>query len=147
MSIPTTSRHDPVAGPDVAEARTYVAALERTDLPLAEWQWEGRNRARIRTQVEGDQVVSVQVNYHPGLARYHQRKSGSGLPRWVEADLPAAELQRTVCRGAKLRRRVGVSALLGAERCGALGCRSLDLTAASLILRRLDLRRRDLFLP
>jgi hypothetical protein len=129
-------QHDPPAGPEVAEARIYVAALERTDLPLAEWQWEGRNRARIRAQVEGDQVVSVQVNYHPG---WHAIANGRAVPIFRDG-LGLMYLQPN-CNGpcaVELRYDGGWEYRL----CWGLSAAAL-LGVAVWILRR----RRDPFLP
>jgi len=58
--------HPPIHGLDVGELRTYVAAVEDPTAPPATLQWLGPNRAVVRTRMEPSQVVSTQINYHPG---------------------------------------------------------------------------------
>jgi uncharacterized membrane protein YfhO len=53
-----------------------VAALEDPSLPAADFQWEGRNRIRIRTNTSGRATLSVQISYHPG---WHARSGGAAL--------------------------------------------------------------------
>jgi len=48
------------------ELEKYVAALDDPSLPAAELQWDGFRRASIRTAMQKDQLVSVQMNYHRG---------------------------------------------------------------------------------
>jgi hypothetical protein len=57
--------HQPVHGLDVDELRRYVAALDRSSAAAA-FEWRGSNRAVIRAHVAPGQVVSAQINYHPG---------------------------------------------------------------------------------
>jgi hypothetical protein len=54
-----------LVGNDV-ELGPYDAALEDPALPLADFRWEGRNRIHIRASAQPSQVISIQVNYHPG---------------------------------------------------------------------------------
>ena len=51
---------------DVREVEKYVSALDDPSLPGTAFQWEGRNRIRIRTTSAPGQAVSIQVSYHPG---------------------------------------------------------------------------------
>jgi hypothetical protein len=73
--------HRPVHGLDVAELRTYVAALEDPSAPPATLEWEGPNRAVVRARLEPPEVISTQINYHPG---WHARVAG--MARRVYAD-------------------------------------------------------------
>jgi hypothetical protein len=70
-----------VHGLDVAELRTYVAALEDPSAPPATLEWEGPNRAVVRARLEPPEVISTQINYHPG---WHARVAG--MARRVYAD-------------------------------------------------------------
>jgi hypothetical protein len=58
---------------DTAGMEAYVAALDDSSLPIAEFQWQGRNRIRIATSAGPGQVISVQVSYHPG---WHAKVNG-----------------------------------------------------------------------
>ena len=73
--------HRPVNGLDVDELRTYVAALEDSTAPLATLEWQGPNRAVVRARLEQSEVISTQINYHPG---WHARVAGRA--RRVYAD-------------------------------------------------------------
>lgn len=51
---------------EFSQVKKYVAALDAA-ASGAEFRWEGTNRAVIRTDnLQKGQVVSVQINYHPG---------------------------------------------------------------------------------
>jgi hypothetical protein len=68
----------PLKGPrDTAELEKYAAALEDPSMPPAQFQWEGSNRARIRTTASAGQAISIQVSYHPG---WHWRVNGQERP-------------------------------------------------------------------
>ena len=62
-----------------------MAALDDATLAGTQFQWEGRNRIRIRTAAAPGQALSVQVSYHPGWhatvagQRRELRKDGLGL--------------------------------------------------------------------
>ena len=58
---------------DVSRLKNYVDALDDPANPVAEMRWENRHRARIRATVARGQVISVQVNYHPG---WHATEDG-----------------------------------------------------------------------
>ncbi len=59
-------RTAPIHGLDVGQVRKYVAALEDPVLPIAEMTWTSRHSARIVAELHRNQLVSVQVTYHPG---------------------------------------------------------------------------------
>ncbi|MEP6962717.1 MAG: hypothetical protein ABI995_11610, partial [Acidobacteriota bacterium] len=58
--------HVPIHGLDVGELRNYVSALEDASAPPAELHWRGANEATVRAQLAAADVVSLQINYHPG---------------------------------------------------------------------------------
>jgi hypothetical protein len=63
------------------EVRKYVAALENSAYPLAEFIWLNAHQARVVAGLSKGQVLSVQVSYQAG---WHA--SVSGQPRRVFAD-------------------------------------------------------------
>jgi len=73
-------RRQPTHGLDVNEVRRFVAALDSASTP-AVWEWLGSNLARIRTRLAPDEMVSVQINYHPG---WHAMAKGGERP--IRAD-------------------------------------------------------------
>jgi hypothetical protein len=54
----------PLHGLDTSEVRRYVAALDSAAGPAVEWR--GSSCARIRAQIAPGEIVSAQINYHPG---------------------------------------------------------------------------------
>jgi len=66
---------------DVAALETYNAALDDSSLPAVDLAWEGNNTIRIRTTAARDQIISLQVSYHPGW-----RATANGLPLEVQRD-------------------------------------------------------------
>lgn len=74
--IPATASvtRRPRDGLDTAELERYVAALDDASRPVARLRWTGSNRAVIETQLARGEVVSIQVNYHPG---WHARVNGT----------------------------------------------------------------------
>ncbi|MEN6536916.1 MAG: hypothetical protein ABFD89_24900 [Bryobacteraceae bacterium] len=70
-------RRTPIHGLDVDPIRPYVAALEDPSLPLAEMRWLNYHTASISASMRPDQVLSVQVSYHPG---WHASVSGRSIP-------------------------------------------------------------------
>src|SRR5262249_12447550 len=54
----------PIHGLDIDEVRRYGEALDRS--APAPFEWRGPNRARIHARLAPGEIVSVQVNYHPG---------------------------------------------------------------------------------
>jgi hypothetical protein len=58
--------HAPAAASDVAEAKRYIAAVESEAAPSPTFVWLQDSRARIHATLAANQVLSVQVTYHPG---------------------------------------------------------------------------------
>ena len=81
MAVPDLVRDQPYNGLDTAQMERYVAAMDSPAYPLAEWRWTSRHGAAIKTVAAPGQVVSAQVNYHPGW-----RASVNGAERPVSAD-------------------------------------------------------------
>lgn len=87
-------RRAPAPGGDIAAIESYDAALEDPSLPLATFEWSGRNRIRIVAHSAPGQVVSVQVTYHPG---WHAKSAGRTIPvhrdglglMWLESTGPS----------------------------------------------------------
>ncbi len=71
----------PIHGLDVDQVRRYVAALEDPSLPPAEMVWTSRHSARIRANLSRDQLVSVQISYHPG---WFAEVNGVRRPVWPD---------------------------------------------------------------
>jgi len=73
----------PIHGLDTTPAEAYVAALDDSRYPTAEFVWLGMNEARIHAQVESGQVIAVQVTYTPGWEAWaggrRQGLRGDGL--------------------------------------------------------------------
>jgi len=84
----------PIHGLDVDQIRRYVAALEEASLPPAEMTWTSRHSARIRTELRRDQLVSVQLSYHPGW-----RAEVNGVRRPVWADKIGLMVVEPQCEG------------------------------------------------
>ena len=112
----------PVNGLDVDPVRPYVAALEDPSLPLATMTWRNRHQAVISTNMQDDQVLSVQVSYHAGW-----KASVGGEPRMVHSDTLGQIVVEPECAGpctveltydggveARLTRLASFSTLLGA---------------------------------
>ncbi len=72
---------EPESGIDVNPLRPYVAALDNPEYPSAEFAWRNRHQATITAGLHRDQVVSVQMSYHPG---WHATVEGQ--PRRVFRD-------------------------------------------------------------
>jgi hypothetical protein len=66
----------PINGADVDPLRGYVAALEDPGMPEARFEWLSAHSARIVTDLGRDEVVSVQMAFHPG---WHARADGKEL--------------------------------------------------------------------
>ncbi|MFB3778943.1 MAG: hypothetical protein ACE141_15095 [Bryobacteraceae bacterium] len=71
----------PENGLDLEPVRPYVAALDDPALPPASMKWLSNNRATIAAGMERDQILSVQVSYHPGW-----RATVGGEPRRTYGD-------------------------------------------------------------
>jgi hypothetical protein len=87
-------RRVPSAGYDTKDVERYVAGLDDPSLPATTFDWEGRNRIRIRATGSGGNVVSVQVTYHPG---WHATVAGS--PRKIFKDGLGLMWLRPECSG------------------------------------------------
>jgi hypothetical protein len=74
-------RSRPFVPSGMTEVRTYVAALENPSYALAEFAWLSPHQARIVADLSRDQVLSVQISYHPG---WHARANGE--PRLIHED-------------------------------------------------------------
>ncbi|HEY6392239.1 MAG TPA: hypothetical protein VIX89_13220 [Bryobacteraceae bacterium] len=74
-------RDPPANGLDVQETRAYVQALENPNYPVADFRWTSRHSAEIRAAFRQDDLLSVQVTYHPG---WHALVKGK--PRRVFGD-------------------------------------------------------------
>jgi hypothetical protein len=59
-------RRAPREPDDISAVEKFVTALDDPAMPNTQFQWEGRNRIRIRTTAAPGQALSVQVSYHPG---------------------------------------------------------------------------------
>jgi hypothetical protein len=71
----------PIHGLDIEPIQRYVAALENPALPIAGLQWRNRHSAEIVAGMVPEQVLSVQVTYHPGW-----RAAVNGAARRVFSD-------------------------------------------------------------
>lgn len=84
----------PIHGLDVDQVRRYVAALDDASLPEAEMRWTSRHSARIVAELNGEQVISAQVTYHPGW-----RAEVNGVPGRVRGDKIGLMVIETECEG------------------------------------------------
>jgi hypothetical protein len=57
---------EPESGIDVDPLRPYVAALDNPEFPTAQFAWSNRHQATMTADLRRDQVLSVQITYHPG---------------------------------------------------------------------------------
>lgn len=51
---------------DLGDVARYVTALENPSLPVASFNWRNAHQASIRAELKPAQMLSVQVNFHPG---------------------------------------------------------------------------------
>ena len=56
----------PTGFSDVAPLLPFVAALENSDLPLADFAWLSSHEARIVADLWREHLIATQVSYHPG---------------------------------------------------------------------------------
>jgi hypothetical protein len=60
-------RDQPIHGLDTAETQVYVQSLDASDKVTPEtFRWTSRHSAEIQAMLRPEQVVSVQITYHPG---------------------------------------------------------------------------------
>lgn len=71
----------PVNIEDEEPIRDYHAAIEDPGLPAARLEWRGTGQAAVEAVVAPDEVISVQISYHPGW-----RASVNGRPARLSAD-------------------------------------------------------------
>jgi hypothetical protein len=80
---PNLVRHQPANGLDIAETQVYVQSLNTP----ANFRWTSRHSAEIQATLRPEQVVSVQITYHPGWHATANGKScrlfGDGLGQMV----------------------------------------------------------------
>jgi len=74
--------------------RAYVAPLENPALPPVEMAWKNRHHAVLATDLEKDQLLLVQITYHPG---WHARVSGA--VRHITKDPIGLLLIEPACQG------------------------------------------------
>jgi hypothetical protein len=84
----------PIHGLDIDPLRPYVAALEDPAFPAADLHWTSRHSAQIQANLKPDQVVSVQVTYHPGW-----RASVNGRAAALRADALGQMVVEPGCDG------------------------------------------------
>jgi hypothetical protein len=94
MRVADLPARQPVHGLDVEPVQPYVAALENPSYPLAEMRWHNRHSAVISSRMEKDQIVSVQLTYHPGW-----RATVNGQPRRVYGDQLGQLVIEPQCQG------------------------------------------------
>lgn len=87
-------RRAPLHGADVEPVRPYVAALEDPALPGATFVWISRHSAEIRADLAFDQILSLQVTYHPGWVA-----AVEGRPVAVDRDHLGQIVVRPRCAG------------------------------------------------
>jgi len=120
MARESVVRKQPIHGRDIAKTQTYVQSL---NVP-AKFRWTSRHSAEIQATARPEQVVSVQITYHPGWHATANGKScrvfGDGLGQIViepHCD-GACQLELTYDGGLEMRVATIVS---GASCLGCLG--------------------------
>jgi hypothetical protein len=119
----------PIHGLDVPQVARFVAAMENSALPLADFSWRSATRARIRTEAHPGQVVAVQVTYDPGwVATANGRpaavtRDGIGLITLHPSCDGSCEILLSFDGGAQRKICLGLSAIVmfGVAAAGTLG--------------------------
>lgn len=118
MARESVVRKQPIHGRDIAKTQTYVQSL---NVP-AKFRWTSRHSAEIQATARPEQVVSVQITYHPGWHATANGKScrvfGDGLGQIViepHCD-GACQLELTYDGGLEMR----VAKIMSGASC--LGC-------------------------
>ena len=118
MARESVVRNQPIHGRDTAEAQVYVQSLNTP----ATFRWTSRHSAEIQATARPEQVVSVQITYHPGWHATANGKScrvfGDGLGQIViepHCD-GACQLELTYDGGLEMR----VAKIMSGASC--LGC-------------------------
>ncbi len=77
----------PAHGLDVQQTWAYVQALEDPKYPAADFRWTSRHSAEIHASLRPDDLLSIQVTYHPGwhalVNGASRRVFGDGLGQMV----------------------------------------------------------------
>jgi hypothetical protein len=81
-------RDRPIQGLDIAQTQIYVQSLDASDkVAPVSFHWTSRHSAEIEAALRPEQVVSVQITYHPGWRALANGKScrlfGDGLGQIV----------------------------------------------------------------
>ncbi len=84
----------PAGGLDIDPLRPYVAAMDNSAYPVAQMRWRDRHSAVISGLLERNQILSVQISYHPGW-----KASVGGQPRKVYGDNLGQIVIQPDCRG------------------------------------------------
>ncbi len=66
-------QHTPVNQLDTKETEVYVAALDDPRFPLASFEWLNAHAARVSSNLQRRQEVSIQMTFHPG---WHAKVNG-----------------------------------------------------------------------
>jgi len=85
---------EPTGGLDVAPLRPYLAALDDPSLPQAGFVWRNHHAASISAILEKEQLLSVQISYHPGW-----KAAVNGQQRVVRKDGLGQMLIEPRCQG------------------------------------------------
>ena len=88
-------RRASIDGLDVAPLRPFVAALDDGSVPRARFEWQNLHQARIETEMQPGQILSVQVSYSPGW-----RAEANGAPVAVRHDALGLMILEPQCHGA-----------------------------------------------
>jgi hypothetical protein len=118
-------RDRPIHGLDLTQTQKYVQSLDvSANVAPASFQWTSRHSAEIQATLPPEQVVSVQITYHPGWRALANGKScrvfGDGLGQIVmEPDCRGAcKLELVYDGGFEMR---AAEMLSGASLLGCLG--------------------------
>ncbi len=85
----------PLHGLDVGPVEVYVSALEDPLLPQAEFAWTSPQAAVIAAELAREQILSVQISYHPGW-----RATANGRPARLYGDPLGQIVVEPNCSGA-----------------------------------------------
>jgi hypothetical protein len=119
----------PIHGLDTAEVRRYGEALDRS--APAPFEWRGPNRARIQARLAPGEIVSVQVNYHPGWRAF----VGAAPARVLEDGIGLLVIEPTCVGDCEIDLQYDGG--LEARFCRAISCTILLLLPALRLLRRI----------
>lgn len=84
----------PEGGLDVEPLKPYLAALDDPRLPRAEFTWHNRHSATVEADLHNDQLLSIQMNWHPGWS-----SRVNGIPRPLFADKLGLVAVQPGCEG------------------------------------------------